>query len=78
VALGELVHADRDADIDVVVEGDTLALHLFDAAVDEVLFHLEVRDAVAQQTAGLGLPFIDVDRMACPGELLGRGHTCGA
>jgi hypothetical protein len=34
------------------VERDALGLHLRDAAVDDVLLHLEVGNAVAQQAAG--------------------------
>ena len=48
----ELLGRDRHADMDAVVEGDALRLHLRDAAVDVVLLHLEVGDAVAQQPAG--------------------------
>ena len=44
-----------DPDIDAVVEIHALRLHLHDAAVDHVFFHLEVGNAVAQQTAGFGI-----------------------
>ena len=43
-----------DADIDAVMEGHAFALHLLDAALDMVLLHLEVGNAVAHQPAGRG------------------------
>ncbi|MCY1222763.1 hypothetical protein D9M72_348670 [compost metagenome] len=57
------------------MEGDAFALHLFDAAVDEVLLHLEVRNAVAQQAAGLGLALVDVNLVAGAGKLLACRHA---
>lgn len=36
-------------DINAAMEGDAFTLDLLDAAVDEVLLHLEVRNAVTQQ-----------------------------
>ena len=50
----ELIGSDIDADMDVVMEDYALGLHLRDAAVDVMLLHLEVGNAVAQQAAGLG------------------------
>ena len=64
-----------DADIDAAMEGDALALHLLDAAVDVVLLHLEVRDAVAHQPAGLALALIDMDIVAGAAKLLRGGHA---
>ncbi len=57
------------------MEGDVFALHLLDAAIDEVLLHLEVRNAIAQQAAGLGLALVDMHFMAGAAELLGRSET---
>ena len=65
----------RHADIDAVVEGDALGLHLAHAAVDMVLLHLEVGDAVAEQPAGLRLPLEDVHLVADAGELLSAGQA---
>ena len=50
----ELVGGEVDADMRAVVEHHALGLHLRDAAVDVMLFHLEVGNAVAKQPAGLG------------------------
>ena len=62
----------------VAVEGDALGLHLLDAALDDVLLHLEVGDAVAEQAAGLGVLLVDMHVVAGAGELLGRGEPGGA
>src|SRR3546814_856381 len=65
-----------DADIDAAMESDALALHLLDAAIDEILLHLEVRNAVAQQPAGLGFALVDMNIMAGPATLLrSEEHT---
>ena len=53
------------ADLDAGAEGDALGLHLRHAAVDQVLLHLEVGDAVAQQAA-------DAVALLEQGDLRGR------
>ena len=58
---------------DIAVEGHAFGLHLLDAALDEVLLHLEVGDAVAEQAARLRVFLIDMHVMAGAGELLRRG-----
>ena len=58
------------------MEDHALGLHLLHAAVDVVLLHLEVRDAVAQQPAGLGLALEHMHLVAGAGELLG-GREAG-
>ena len=78
VILGEqLARIDRAlgsaADMDAVMERHALGLHLRHAAVDDMLFHLEVRDAVTEQAAGLGEFFVDMDVVAGARELL-RGR----
>ena len=60
---------------DAAMEDDALGLHLLDAAVDVVLLHLEVGDAVAQQPAGLRLALEDMHVVADAGELLGGGQA---
>ena len=48
VVLGQQrLDLDVDADIDPALKAHALALHLFDAAVDKILLHLEVGNAVA-------------------------------
>ena len=58
-----------------VMEGHALGFHLRDAAVDEVLLHLEVGNAVAQQAAGLGDLLVDMDVVAGARELLRAGQA---
>ena len=60
------------------MEGDALGLHLRDAAVDDVLFHLEVGNAVAQQAAGLGVFLEHMHVVAGARELLRAGEPRGA
>ncbi len=64
MAVQKLLEARGHAHIDAVVEGNALAFHLRHAAVDVVLLHLEVGNAVAQKAAGLGLALIDMHVMA--------------
>ena len=66
------------ANLDASLEGDALGRHLIDAAIDEVLFHLEVGDAIAQQPADAVLLFDQRHRVARPGKLLRTGHAGGA
>ena len=61
--------------MDAVVKGDALGLHLRDAAVDVMLFHLEIGNAVAQQPAGLGPALEQMHVMTGARELLCAGHA---
>ena len=65
------------ADMDAVMEDDAFGFHLRHAAVDDVLFHLEVGDAIAKQPAGLGELLVDMNLMAGARELLGRRKARG-
>ncbi len=76
VAVREVLRLHVDADIDAVMEGHALRLHLLDAAVDVALLHLEVGNPVAEQAAGAGVLLVEVDVMAGAGELL-RGGEAG-
>src|SRR6202035_4704166 len=60
--------------LSAVVKGDALGFHLRDAAVDDVLLHLEVGNAVAQQAAGLGPALEQMHVMADARELLRAGQ----
>ena len=62
------------ADVGVDHELGALGAHLREPAVDDVLGHLEVRDAVAQQAAEPVVALVDGDRVAGAGQLLGRGE----
>ena len=66
------------ADMHAAVEADTFGLHLRDAPVDVMLFHLEVGNAVAQQAAGPGVLLVDLHVVADAGELLGAGEARGS
>ena len=55
--------------------GDALGLHLLDAAVDQVLFHFEVGDAVAQQAAHAVVLLEQRHGVAGARQLLGRRHA---
>ena len=58
------------------MERDALGFHLGHAAVDDVLFHLEIGDAVPKQSAGLGEFFVDMNVMAGARELLRSRKAC--
>ena len=76
VVIGQqLVDRDVDADLDAGAERDAFGLHLRDAAVDQVLFHLEVGNAVAQQAADAVVLLEQGHRMAGAGQLLGAGQA---
>src|SRR6185312_11048854 len=75
VAVEDVPRADRPADMSAVVKDDAFGLHLRDAALDVELFQLEVRDAIAQQAARLGVLLIDVNLVTGARELLGAGET---
>ena len=57
------------------MEDYALGLHLRDAAVDVMLLHLEVGNAVAEQPAGPGVFFVDVNLVAGARELLRAGKS---
>src|SRR5258707_13363476 len=61
--------------MDAIVKGDALGFHLGDAAVDDVLLHLEIGNAVAQQPAGLGPALEQMHVVAGARELLRAGHS---
>ena len=71
----ELLDADVAADMDVAMEGDAFGRHLRDTPLDDVFFHLEVGDAVAEQAARMGVLLVDMHVVAGAGELLRRGET---
>ena len=64
-----------DADMGAVMKHHAFGLHLRDAAVDVMLLHLEVGNAVAQQAAGLGVFLVDVNVVAGARELLRAGQA---
>ena len=75
VVVQQPLHRDVDADLDAGAEDHAFGLHLPDAAVDQLLLHLEVGDAVAQQAADpVGL-LEHGRRVAGAGQLLGAGQA---
>jgi hypothetical protein len=69
---------DVHADVGVDLELHSFGAHLLEAAVDEVLLHLEVRDAVAEEAADAVALLEDGDGVAGAGELLGSGEPGGS
>ena len=74
----ELLGGDVAADVHARLEDHPLGLHLGDPAVDVVLLHLEVGDAVAEQAADPVVALEDDDVVPGAGELLGDGQAGGA
>ena len=66
------------ADFGVGDELHALGGHLFKAAIDDVLFELELGNAVAKQSADAVGFFVDRDGVAGAAELLRCGESGGA
>ena len=71
ISLLKFVPGDIDTNIHGSAETSSLSLHLCDAAVDVVLFHLEIRDAIAKQSANAVVSFVNRNGVACSSQLLG-------
>ena len=63
------------ADVDAGAEHHAFGLHHREPAIEEALLHLELGDAVAQQTADAIRLLEDGHRVAGPVQLIGRGQT---
>ncbi|MDZ7728182.1 MAG: hypothetical protein U5Q44_08275 [Dehalococcoidia bacterium] len=75
-ALGEhAVDGDIAAHVGVAAEFDAKPVQVLEVLVDEVLLHLEVRDAVDEHTAGIGPGFEDGGAVAHEREVLGDGEA---
>ena len=59
------------------MELDALRLHLADAPVDQMLFHLELGYAVSEQAADFGVLFIEMHLVSGARELLRASHSGG-
>ena len=66
--------AGRPADLRVADEGHPFGLELGQASVEDGLLHLELGDAVAQQSAGVFGTLEDGHVVPGPGQLLGGGQ----
>ncbi|CAB4736450.1 unannotated protein [freshwater metagenome] len=75
VAAAEVIGSDVDTDIGPRAKLDPLGFHLGQAAVEMVLFHLELRDPVAEQASDAVGPLEHRNGMARPCELLCRGKA---
>ena len=71
----QFLGGDVGADIHTRPELGSLGLHLGQAAVEMALLHLELGDAVAQQTADAVGPLEHHHPMTGAGQLLGRGQA---
>ncbi len=78
VPCDEVLRLRIDPDMHIVMKDDAFGFHLRDAAVDQMLLHLEIGNAVAQQPARFRVFLVDMDVMAGARELLGRGKPPGA
>ena len=67
---------DGDADFDRGAEFHAFGHHLHEAAVDEVLFELEIGDAVAKQAADAVILLEHRDVVAGARQLLRGGQAC--
>ena len=73
--LGEqLLRLNAHADMHAATELDTLGFHLLDALCDQVLLHLEVRNAEHQQAARNFVFLVHRDGVPGPVQLLGCRH----
>src|SRR5215813_3441993 len=70
VARLELARGQIAADVDVQMKHHAFGLHLLDAPLDDALFHLEVGNAVAQQSTGGRVLVVDVHLVAGTRQLL--------
>ncbi|EGF33460.1 hypothetical protein IMCC9480_3932 [Oxalobacteraceae bacterium IMCC9480] len=75
--LGPVIHVGREvlADQHAGAESHAFGLHLLDATVNVDFFHLEVRDAIAQQAADAIALFEHGHIVAYPRQLLCRRHA---
>jgi len=66
------------ADVRVGLEDHAFSAHLLDAAVDDMFFELEIRDAVAEQAADAVILFKNRDGVAGAAQLLCGSKARGA
>ena len=76
-AAAEMVGRNVDADVRVHLELHAFGEHLFEPAVEDVLFELEVGNPVAEQPAEAIAPLEHDDVVSLPGQLLRGGEAGG-
>ena len=74
----QFVHGDSDADFDARAEFHAFGCHLLDTAIDQMLFHFEIGNAIAQQSADAIVLLEQGHRMPGACELLRTGQAGGA
>ena len=77
-ALRQRLHGNIYADVGVGLEDYAFGAHLLDAAINDMLFKLEVRNAVAEQAADAVVLFKNCDGVAGAAQLLRSSKTRGA
>jgi hypothetical protein len=77
-SLLQLGARDVFAHVDAGLEHDALGFHHLQAAINDRLFHLEIGNAVAQQSADAGVALEHGHGVPGPVQLLGGGQTGGA
>ncbi|CAB4918016.1 unannotated protein [freshwater metagenome] len=73
----EFSHTDVDTNIDIHAELGSFCSHLREATVKNTLFHLELWDAVTQQSTDSVCALKHDHRVPCPSELLRHCKACG-
>lgn len=74
VVLGERFNRDVHADVRVGEERDAFRLHLLDAAINDMLLELEVRNTVTKQSADAVILLVDRDGVTRAAKLLRSGE----
>ena len=77
-AAAQMIGRNIDADVDVHLELDAFEHQLFEPAVENLLFQLEVGNSVAEQSAQAVAPLEDDNVVPLPGQLLRGGKPGGA
>ena len=73
----ELVEGRIAAHFEIQLEGDPALFEPLDAALDDILLQLEVRDAIDEEPAGAVMAVIDRHLVAFAAQLFGCGQTRG-
>jgi hypothetical protein len=73
----EITYRHALADMRIHDELHAFTAHLVDTAIDQVLLHLEIRNAITQKAADAISLFENGNGVAGARELLGSGEACG-
>ncbi len=75
IAIAQLIAGDVDPDVDAGAEDGALAAHLIQTAIEVLLLHLELGNAVSEQAAEFVFALVDRDGVPGPGQLLRHGQS---